>query len=42
VHDGPLEQSVRGDQAVELVVVDEVVVHAVDLTWTGSPCGDRD
>ena len=42
VDDGPLEQAVVGDQPVELGVVDEVVVHAVDLAGPGPARRDRD
>ncbi len=38
----PLQELTVGDHAVETVVVDEVVVHAVHLARTGSPGRRRD
>jgi len=42
VHDRVLEELPRLDQPVELGVVDEVVVHAVDLTGPRVPRRHRD
>src|SRR3954470_1317119 len=38
---GPLEQAVLGDQPVEVLVGDEVVVDPVHLAGTAGPRGDR-
>jgi len=42
VHGGVLEQLSVGDQAIELDVVDEEVMLAVDLGRTRRPCRRRD
>ena len=38
---GPLQQAVLGDQPVELGIVDEVVVHSIDLAGALRPGGHR-
>ena len=39
---GPLQHLAAGDERVEVLVADEVVVHAVDLTGTRLTGGGRD
>jgi hypothetical protein len=42
MHDGPHQQAADGDEAIELVVVDESVVHAVHLAGARRTGGHRD
>ena len=42
VDQGPLQHLAAGDERIEVLVTDEVVVHAVDLTGTRLTGGGRD
>ena len=42
VDQGPLQHLATGDERIEVLVADEVVVHAVSLTGTRLPGGGRD